>query len=206
MARNVELDSHHHARGPWAALGKTRNGADLSVLEDRGVELRGFLGFGIEPEEGLDSLCICHRHRLLSLPLSRMQGWRIDRRPENQLKDLDRLRQLEEVFRVLLKVVDARWIRSGEARHRRHVFPVRNGHELRLGRAVLAQKLHAERLFLERADAELIEIALVFVGAIAGGAAAPDARDGGFGHDRPSMRRSRKRRSGSWRASASALR
>src|SRR3954471_17240145 len=71
--------------------------------------------------------------------------------------------------------MDAPWVVTGKARHRRDALPVRDGHELALAGAVLAQHLHAERFLHQRLDAMLVEIVGVFVGLGGRGAAAPYA-------------------------------
>src|SRR4029453_6207030 len=63
-----------------------------------------------------------------------------------QPDDLHRLGQLDQKLRIAVEVVDVGGIAPGEARHRRDVLPVGDGHELALVLAILAERLHAERL------------------------------------------------------------
>src|ERR1041384_2584428 len=95
-----------------------------------------------------------------------------------QPDDLHRLRQLDQKLRIAVEVVDVGGIAPGEARHRRDVLPVGDGHELALVLAILAECLYAERLLDQRHDADVVVVLLVFVGALAAHAAAPDAGDG----------------------------
>src|SRR3954469_2591975 len=93
------------------------------------------------------------------------------------VEHLHSARQLDEELGVTLQVMDAPGVVAGKARHRLDALPVRDGHELALAGAVLAQHLHAERLLHQRLDAVLVEIGGVFIGLGGRGAAAPDAGD-----------------------------
>src|SRR5688500_11632313 len=85
VAVKLELDRHDASGRPRAALRVARDRADLPAPEDRGVELRRFLGLPVEPEEGLDFLGLQHRSLLFQIPDSRMARSWIDRRSREKI-------------------------------------------------------------------------------------------------------------------------
>src|SRR5262245_58180387 len=74
--------------------------------------------------------------------------------------------------------MDAGRIAAGEGRHGLDALPVGDRHELALGVAILAQRLHTQGLLDQGRDADVVVLLLVLVGAFPRHATAPDARDG----------------------------
>jgi len=91
-----------------------------------------------------------------------------------ELVDLHGLGQFHQELRISRQMMDRGGLAPGEAAHRFDARPVRDRREFRDSLEIAAKRLHGERALQKRADAHLVVVPFIFIGAAARCGAAPD--------------------------------